>query len=87
MNDYARARGVNTISENTDADVLAQDPQRRRPPALSEQEKAVVARRRALVHEHMPELLPEIKAMVEMGLIDGWRNIKSVEVFSTGEVA
>lgn len=85
MNDYARARGIHNLSEKTEA--LASEPRRHPLQALSEREKAIIARRRVLIHEHMPELLPEIKAMVELGMIDGWRNIKSVEVFSTGEVA
>lgn len=87
MNEYARARGVRNHAENTGAEAPAAAPRCRPPPALSDHEKAAVARRRELVHKHMPELLTEIKAMVEEGLIDGWRNIKSVEVFSTGEVA
>lgn len=27
------------------------------------------------VHDEMPELVPEIKALVDAGLIDGWRNV------------
>jgi hypothetical protein len=71
MNEYARARGL-ALQENTDSEDLAME---------------IIARRRELVHKHMPELVPEIKAMVEAGLIDGWRNVQRIEVFETGEVA
>jgi hypothetical protein len=86
MNEYARARGL-ALQENTDAEDLAM-PIRAKPLApLSAHEQEIIARRRELVHKHMPELVPEIKAMVEAGLIDGWRNVQRIEVFETGEVA
>ncbi|MFZ5658751.1 MAG: hypothetical protein ACOY5C_02715 [Pseudomonadota bacterium] len=47
---------------------------------LNEREKAKIARNRALVHQHIPEMLPLMKHMVELGLIEGWRNVVKVEV-------
>jgi hypothetical protein len=86
MNDYARARGVH-LQENTDAEALAGNNLRRRPLApLSAREQEIVGRRRDLVLQHMPELVPEIKALVDAGMIDGWRNVTRIEVFETGEV-
>ncbi len=34
-----------------------------------------IAERRAFIHEHMPEMLPEIKELHALGMIDGWRNV------------
>jgi|GEM_PF-2317130 len=88
MNDYARARGKSPYAgTDGDAESLAVPERRTALRPLNEQEQEAVARRRALVHEHMPELVPEIKALVDAGLIDGWRNVIRIEVFDTGEVA
>lgn len=84
-NEYARARGVD-LSDNTDPEALACEPRQRPLRQLSEKEKEIIARRRALIHQHMPEMVPEIQALLGEGLISGWRNIRRVEVFSTGEV-
>lgn len=35
---------------------------------------------RAAVHTHCPDLLPEIRELQQLGLIDGWRNVVSVLV-------
>jgi hypothetical protein len=87
MNDYARARGV-ALQENTDAEALAGNNIRKRRPLapLSAREQEIIGRRRELVLQHMPELVPEIKALVDAGMIDGWRNVTRIEVFETGEV-
>ena len=82
MNDYARATGGN-LQALPDAPVIKKRPLRE----LSQREMELIARRRELVIEHMPELVPEIKALVDAGLIDGWRNVQRIEVFETGEVA
>jgi hypothetical protein len=42
---------------------------------LSTAEREAIASRRAFIHAHMPELLPEIKLLHELGMIDGWRNV------------
>lgn len=47
---------------------------------LNEREKAKIARNRALVHQHIPEMVPLMKQMIELGLIEGWRNVVKVEV-------
>lgn len=33
---------------------------------------------RAAVHQHCPELLPQIRELTQLGLIDGWRNVVAV---------
>lgn len=83
MNDYARARGKAAV----DAAPPPISTPRRPLRQLSQSEQEIIARRRALVHEHMPELVPEIKALADLGMIDGWRNIQRFEVLETGEVA
>lgn len=50
------------------------------PRPLSKAEQARVAEVRAQVHEHIPEALPFIKQLHEFGMIEGWRNVKSVTV-------
>ncbi len=42
---------------------------------LNEKERARVAANVAQVKALMPELVPEIKALHEAGLIEGWRNV------------
>lgn len=51
-------------------------------PPLSAAAQARVHKNRALVHEHLPEALPFIKELHELGMIPGWRSVESVEVFS-----
>ena len=86
MNEYARARGRVTLPDPGE-DAVHAPVIKRVLRQLSERENEIIGRRRALVHEFMPELVPEIAEMVKLGLIDGWRNVRRVEVFSTGEVA
>ena len=40
-----------------------------------------VARNKAAVCEHMPELVPFIRELHEAGMIDGWRGVIEVGVF------
>lgn len=46
---------------------------RRAEPSMAERESIVT--RRTFIHEHMPEMLPEIKELHALGMIDGWRNV------------
>lgn len=43
--------------------------------ALTDALRAQIAERVAKVKELMPEMVPEIKALHEAGLIEGWRNV------------
>jgi len=45
---------------------------------LNPAQTAQVARNKALVCEHMPELVPFIKELHEAGMIDGWRGVGEV---------
>jgi hypothetical protein len=84
--DYAKASGRESPAPAPPAPKAPQA--NTRPLAkLSEHEENLIARRRELVYEFMPELLPEIKQLSELGMIDGWRNVQRIEVLSTGEVA
>lgn len=38
-------------------------------------DKELIAERRAFIHEHMPEMLPEIKKLHALGAITGWRDV------------
>jgi hypothetical protein len=61
------------------------DPPRRILCELKPAQLARVARNKAAVYEHMPEMVPIIKELHEAGMIDGWRGVTSVEVHaSTG---
>jgi hypothetical protein len=55
--------------------------------ALSDGELAKVQRRMDLIAEHMPDLVDEIRFMVKEEMLDSWRSIIRVEIYSTGEVA
>lgn len=77
--EYARATGaaVPTPPEN-----LPQAGEGRKPlPPLSAREQEQVAERRALHHKHLPEFLPFVTEMHELGLIEGWRSVRTVTVF------
>lgn len=52
---------------------------------MTEREQARAAENRDLVREHLPEALPFIKELHEMGMIDGWRNVESVELLTESE--
>ena len=47
---------------------------------LPGRERELVAANVAAVKQHMPELVDEIKALHELGLIEGWRAIECVTV-------
>lgn len=77
-NEYARQRGVDLPPEPETAPRVPRRP----PPPLTERQQARVAENRALVLEHIPEAVPFIKDLHELGMIDGWRSVESVEVFA-----
>lgn len=83
-NEYARARGRGAQDSPS--------PQRSplkgegaKPLPLTSADQARIASNRALVREHMPDALPFIKDLHEMGLISGWRDVVEVEVFPKSE--
>lgn len=55
-------------------------PARQPLPPLPAWKQEQVAANKALIEEHMPEMLPEIKALYEAGLIEGWRSVVKVEL-------
>jgi hypothetical protein len=78
MNEYARATGRESRIKNPPVKNIAPAPRVLQP--LSDIDQARVAEKRQLVMTHMPELVPEIKELVALGLIDGWRNVRSVKI-------
>lgn len=79
INEYARVTGRE--APPPDASPAQANPSRPARP-LTEREQARVAENRALVREHLPEAMPFIKDLHEAGLIEGWRNVETVEVFT-----
>lgn len=77
-NEYARLRGREALPEPS-----SQPPvnETRPLPPLSAAAQARVHENRALVREHLPEALPFIKELHELGMISGWRAVEVVEVF------
>lgn len=49
-------------------------------PALSDEEKAVIAERVRLAKQHIPEVMDFVKALHAEGMVDGLRCIESVKV-------
>lgn len=73
MNDYAKATGrARTVAP------VALAPREAR--SLSESEVDLVAKNRAFVIEHIPEIVPLIKALHAEGLIDGWRAVQNCKL-------
>lgn len=58
---------------------LPADPQRQplspRAAALSESAEAQVAKNKAFVVEHMPDMIPFLRDLVAEGTVDGWRAV------------
>jgi hypothetical protein len=79
-NEYARQRGRDPLPGHSSQ--LPVNEKRALPP-LSAAAQARVHQNRALVHEHMPEALPFIKELHELGMIDGWRNVEEVTLNPT----
>ncbi|SCX40325.1 hypothetical protein [Nitrosospira sp. Nsp1] len=82
MNEYARATGRELRSPEALSHQNEEKQRALRP--LSELEQAHAAENRRLVRTHMPELIPEIRELAELGLIDGWRNVMSIEILKKG---
>lgn len=73
---YAQATGR---SERTAA------PARAAVRPLSDAEQARVAERVALVKEHLPEVMPFIRELHDLGMVEGLRCIGEVSVFGKDE--
>lgn len=69
MNTYASLKGRAAAKEE-------EYPSRKEPPPLQDDDAARVEANRQFVREHMPELIPTIRALYEEGLIDGWRAVR-----------
>jgi len=70
MSDYAKAKGRTTpLAGNPHGSCKAA------PRALSHAETEAVARNKAFVQENMPELVPFIRELHELGMIAGWRAV------------
>lgn len=63
---YAQAKGR---AATVEAEVV------RPPKPLTEQQKAIVAKNKAFVMEHMPEMKDFLGDLHKEGLIDGWRAV------------
>ena len=70
MNEYASIKG-------RAATPAPETPRRKPPPALQDVDAARVEDNRRFVLEHMPELVPLIRALYAEGLIDGWRAVRN----------
>ena len=53
-------------------------------PPLTAEEKEVVEKNRALVHQYLPELLPWMNALHEAHMLPGWRGVENVVIFDKG---
>lgn len=61
---------------NTRAQATAAQPAPRLPPApLSDAEKTKAAATARQAKELMPEIVPIVKELYELGMIDGWRDV------------
>lgn len=82
-NEYARQRGREAPSTPAPLPLAGEGRKAARP--MTEAAQARASEMRAAVHEHVPEALPFIKELHEMGMIDGWRNVESVEMIGDPE--
>ena len=70
MSDYAKAKGRTAFPAGK-----APVSHSTAPRALSPAETDAVARNKVFVLENMPELVPFIHELHQLGLIDGWRAV------------
>lgn len=73
MNDYARVKGSAAAPATATRQPAA-------PRALSEAEEERVAENRAFILTHLPELVPFIKDLHAVGLVDGWRAVQNCRI-------
>lgn len=71
---YAQVRGKTVPS----APKAPERPRAPKPLTAAEQDRA--AEMAALHKQHLPEFNPMLKELHELGMIDGWRSIVSIEV-------
>ena len=55
-------------------------PFRRQPEAPKPLSNEEIAHNRGIVHSHMPEFVPFIQELYNLGMIEGWRAVKHAEV-------
>lgn len=83
MSAYARATGATMPAPPAP---LPQASEGSKPlPPLSAAERARVERNIKMVKQHLPEMVPFIKEMHELGLIEGWRSVTTVKPISEAE--
>lgn len=75
-NEYARQRGRDPLPSL--ASQLLVNKKRGHLQPLTTAEQARVAETRAAVREHLPEAMPFIKELHELGMIDGWRDVEMI---------
>lgn len=75
---YAQARGKPVKASEAPA-------RPRKPKTLTSAEQARAEEMAALHKQHLPEFNPMLKEMHELGLIDGWRSIVSIEVIEESQ--
>ena len=63
-------------------DPPCREPVKRPLRVLKAVEEEAIARRRAEVYAHLPDMLPFFKELHEAGMIDGWRGVGEVEVIA-----
>lgn len=54
-------------------------------PPLTEVQHARIKKTIAIVKEEMPEIVPMIKELHAMGMIDGWRSVHATKINNEGE--
>lgn len=82
-NEYARQRGREASPSPQPSPLKGEGARLPRP--IGERAQARAAENRDLVRAHLPEALPFIKELHELGMIDGWRNVESVELLTESE--
>lgn len=73
--DYARMKGRATRVPDLPE---APTAQRMPPGELSETDRSAIAKRKAMVHAHIPEMVPFLRDLIDLGLATEWRNVVSV---------
>lgn len=63
----------------------ASTPSRRPAAPITEAESQRIRENIATVKAHLPEVVPLIKELHDAGLIDGWRAVQNVQIFTEHE--
>lgn len=74
-----RVKDIESAALFTSSKSPPAQPQVYPPRKLSAEEEEKIACTKLRVELHMPELVPEIKALYAAGMIDGWRAVSNFE--------